>query len=78
MNPEALAQELDREPFVPLRIHLADGRNIDVRNPGLCFISRLSLYVFAAKPRKSLAEDVQLISLRGIVSVEQLAPSEGA
>jgi hypothetical protein len=78
MNPEALARELDREPFVPLRIHLADGRNIDVRNPGLCFISRLSLYIFAAKPRKSLAEDVQLISLRGIVSVEQLAPSEAA
>jgi hypothetical protein len=78
MNPEALAQELDREPFVPLRIHLADGRNIDVRNPGLCFIARLSLYVFAAKPRNSLSQDVQLISLRGIVSMEQLAPSEAA
>jgi hypothetical protein len=78
MNPESLSRELDREPFVPLRIHLADGRSVEIRNPGLCFIARLSLYVFAAKPHKSLAEDVQLISLRGIVSVETIAPSEAA
>lgn len=78
MNPESLAQELNRDPFIPLRIHLADGRNIEIRNPGLCFIARLSLYVFAAKPHNALAEDVQVISLRGIVSVETLAPSEAA
>ena len=78
MNPVALAHELNREPFIPLRIHLADGRNIEVRNPGLCFINRLSLYVFSATPRNALVEDMQLISLRGIVSVEQLPPSQAA
>jgi hypothetical protein len=77
-NPETLALELDRSPFIPLRIHLTDGRTADIRNPGLCFIARLALYVFAAKPRTSLAEDVQVISLRGIVSVETLARSEAA
>lgn len=78
MNTETLARELDRDPFVPLRIHLADGRQIDIRNPGLCFIARLSLYVFAAKPRHALAEDVEVISLRGIVSVETVPPSRAA
>jgi hypothetical protein len=78
MNPETLAQELNRDPFIPLRIHLADGRKIEIRNPGLCFVARLSLYVFAAKPHDALAEDVQVISLRGIVSVETLAPLEAA
>jgi hypothetical protein len=78
MNPESLAKELDREPFIPLRLHLADGRTIDVLDPGLCFIARLSLYIFAAKPRASLAEDVQLISLRRIVSVESIAPQQAA
>ena len=76
MNPESLAKELDRDPFIPLRIHLADGRSVEIHNPGLCFIARLSLYVFAAKPRHALAEDVQLISLRGIISVETLPPAE--
>lgn len=78
MDPEALAHELDRDPFIPLRIHLTDGRNIEVRDPGLCFIARLSLYVFTAKPHKSLAEDVQVISLRRIESVETLRPSQAA
>jgi hypothetical protein len=78
MNPETLAKELNREPFIPLRIHLADGRHVDILNPGLCFIVRLSLYVFAGKPRNTLAEDVEIISLRGIVSVETLPPSQAA
>ena len=76
MNPETLAQELDRDPFIPLRIRLSDGRNIDIRNPGLCFIARVSLYIFAGKLHSTLAEDVQVISLRGIISVETIAPSE--
>jgi hypothetical protein len=78
MNPETLAKEFDRDPFIPLRIHLADGRHVDVMNPGLCFIARLSLYVFAGRPRHTLAEDVQLISLRRIISVETLSPSQAA
>jgi hypothetical protein len=78
MNPDSLAQELNRDPFIPLRIHLADGRSIEILNPGLCFIARLSLYIFAAKPHDALAEDVHVISLRGIVSVETLPPSQAA
>jgi hypothetical protein len=72
MNPETLAAELNKEPFLPLRIHLSDGRTVDILNPGLCFIARLALYAFRAKPREALAEDVQVISLRHIVSVEAL------
>jgi hypothetical protein len=78
MNPETLRLELNRDPFIPLRIHLVDGRTIEIRNPGLCFIARLSLYVFAARPHDALAEDVNVISLRGIVSVETLPPSAAA
>jgi len=76
MNPEALAKELNRDPFIPLRVRMVDGRHLDVVNPGLCLIARLALYVFAGKPHDALAEDVQIISLRGIVSVETLAPTQ--
>ncbi len=56
MNPETLAAELDREPFIPLRLHLSDGRTLEVRNPGLCYIARLALYLFRAdRPRSALA-----------------------
>ena len=75
MNPETLASELNREPFLPLRLHLSDQRSIDVLNPGLCFIARLALYCFRAKPHDALADDVQVISLRHIISVETLTPA---
>ena len=75
MNPDALASELNRDPFIPLRLHLSDGRTIDISNPGLCFIARMALYAFRAKPNDALAEDLQVISLRPIASIETLAPA---
>jgi hypothetical protein len=75
MTPEVLASELNREPFLPIRVHLSDGRALDILNPGLCFIARLAVYVFAAKPPDALAEDVQVVSLRHIVSVETVSPA---
>ena len=76
MTPEVLASELNREPFLPIRVHLSDGRALDILNPGLCFIARLAVYVFAAKPPDALAEDVQVVSLRHIVSVETVSPAQ--
>ena len=73
MNPETLAAELNREPFLPLRLHLTDGRTLEVMNPGLCFIARLALYAFRPGRRHALiADDVQVVSLRHIVSIETI------
>lgn len=75
MMPDALDAELSREPFVPLRLFLDDGRTIVVRNPGLCYINRGSVYIARVdRPRSRLAADLDLISLRHIVSVEQIEP----
>ena len=38
MPPEALAEMLHAQPFRPFRIHLATGRQLDVRHPD--FLSR--------------------------------------
>jgi hypothetical protein len=76
MNPETLAQELNRDPFIPLRLRLSGGRAFDIANPGLSFIARLALYAFRAKPHQTLADDVEVISLRHIVSIETMAPSQ--
>lgn len=78
MSPQSLAQELNREPFIPLRLWVADGRSFEIPNPGLCFIARLARYAFRAKPRSALAEDVEIISLRHIVSVETIDSGDNA
>jgi hypothetical protein len=75
VNPETLAHKLNREPFLPLRLRLSDGRTLEILNPGLCFIAKLALYLFRAKPHDALAEDVMVVSLRHIVSVETMAPA---
>lgn len=75
MRPETLAHELEREPFIPLRLRLSDDRTLDIMNPGHCFIARLALYAFRGKPRHTVAEDVEVISLRHIVSFETLESS---
>jgi hypothetical protein len=33
MTSEDVKQELERDPFVPLRLHLASGKTIDVPYP---------------------------------------------
>ena len=73
MHPEAIDQELSREPFVPIRLHLTDGSTFDIYNPGLSFIARLALYVARSdRPHSRIMDDFRLISLRHIVSVELL------
>ena len=74
MNPEQLNEQLSREPYVPLRLHLSDGDAVDITNPGLAFINGPALYVFRTdRPNSHLADDHRLIALRHIVQVEQIA-----
>jgi hypothetical protein len=71
MNPETVAAELEREPFVPLRFNLSDGRAIDIQDPGPWHIARLALCIFrVGRVHRALAEDVTVICLGHIVSIE--------
>jgi hypothetical protein len=73
MMPDAVNAELSREPFVPLRFFLSDGRTLVIRNPGLTFINRGALYVARIdRPNSRLADDLDVISLRHIVSIGQV------
>ena len=73
MNPEALLAELEREPFVPIRLNLTGGSKVEIQNPGLSFINNLALYLARIdRPNSRLAADFRLISLRHIVSIEQI------
>lgn len=79
MNPEALISELNREPFIPLRLFLSDGRTVEIFDPIEAMVSNLSVYLFKVRrDARSAADDTRLISLRRIVSVEQITPSAKA
>jgi hypothetical protein len=75
MLSSALNDELTREPFLGLRLFLADGRTIEILNPGLCFINHGALYAARVdRPGSRIAADLDLISLRHIVSIEHIEP----
>lgn len=73
MTAEAIDQELTRDPFVPVRLHLSDGGTVDIHNPGLAFIARMAVYVARTdRPHSRIMDDFRLISIRHIVSLELL------
>ncbi len=45
MRPQDIYNWLRREPFVPFRISLSNGRQFDIRNPGMVLVGRSELVV---------------------------------
>jgi hypothetical protein len=45
MEKEAVRRELTRDPFIPIRLHLTDGRTFDVPVPGVAHMMAYGLLV---------------------------------
>ena len=76
MTAEALQEKLERDPFSPIRLRLTDGRAIEMTNPDVAFISHQSVYIFKIKRKGGkVADQSFLISLRHIVSIEDMEPA---
>lgn len=79
MTSEDIKQELDRDPFIPLRLHLASRKTIDIRYSGTAWTRQNTLLVvhpLAAGTHEIGNYDV--IALRLIERVEQLKESSAA
>ena len=74
LNPESLRAELNRQPFVPLRIHLTDGKMYDIRHPEMAIITSREVYVGREEtsPGSGVAKGCDLVSLLHVVRVEQV------
>ena len=73
MDPNHVHEELFREPFTPLRLHLSDGRQFDIRNPDEAVVSGQSLYVFKLRrDQRRMSDDTRLINMVQIVSIERV------
>jgi len=71
MTPEALRAELRRQPFIPLRIFLTDGKTYEVRHPEMVMVKRREIYVGTeTAPGSGVAAECDLVSLLHVVRVE--------
>ena len=78
MRPEDVHAWLRRDPFVPFRIHLSNGRTFEDRHPELVMVGRTSLVIGDRDPDFAIPvfDAVNLhVALMHINHIEPLAPS---
>jgi hypothetical protein len=79
MTNEDIRQELDREPFVPLRLHLASGKTIGVEYANSAFLRQNTLLIVHRLARDTHAiGDYDVVSLRLIERIETLGEGNGS
>ena len=76
MTSEDLRQELDRDLFVPLRLHLSSGKTMEIEYPDSAFLRQNTLLVVhRIRPRTHEIGNYDVVALRLIERVETLATS---
>jgi hypothetical protein len=74
MTTEDIAQELERQPYVPLRLHLSSGQVIDLPFPHTGWIRQNALLVVHPLERGTQRiGNYDVIALRLIERIEQMA-----
>jgi hypothetical protein len=73
MKEEQIKEELDAEPFVPLRLHLVSGKTLDVlrSDAAMPLRDRLLLFRNLAKDGRA-AEGYDIVGYQSIERIEQL------
>ena len=73
MRAEEMMQLLRRRPFAPLRIHLTDGTQYDIRHPDNVLVLRQAIDIgMQPDPASGVLERVERCSLLHVVRVEDL------
>ena len=77
MGQDDLIKVRKDAPFRPFRIHLSDGRSLEVRHSELVLVGRRTAYVFFPSPHRPppTFDDYQVVALRQITTLEPLEPS---
>ena len=79
MTSGDIRQELERDSFVPLRLHLSSGKTIDIQYPGTAWIRQNTLLI--VHPLRRGTQEIggyDVAALRLIERIEQLRESSAA
>ncbi len=81
MHPDEIVAALRREPFLPFRLHVADGSSYDIRHPELLWVTARTAYVGLPSDAPGLVpERAVTIALGHVSRLEELpipAPGNG-
>jgi len=71
MTSEDIRSELDKDPFVPFRIHLVSGKTVDVMMSSAGWFLQNAVLILH-NPRIGQDADYDMVALRNIERIEQL------
>jgi len=71
MRPEELRKFLKETPFRPIRLHLSNGRKVDIKHPDMAIVSR-SLVAVGEGGRGGVADHLIHFNLLHIVEIEPI------
>jgi hypothetical protein len=73
MTQHDLLEWTRRQPFIPFRLHVLDGRTFDIRHSEMCMpTSSIVVIGLPRDPAQPIAERSEFISLEYIVRIEPL------
>jgi len=72
MTETELIDELEKEPFMPFRLHLVSGKTLDVRAPGLAHPLRNALLILRNPAGSVRSEGYDVVGYANIERIEQL------
>jgi len=79
MTTDDVKEELDREPFVPLRLHLSSRAKIDVEHANSAFVRQNTLLVVhRLAPNTSAIGDYDVVALPLIERITTMERTNGA
>ena len=75
MNPQEINKLLRAIPFVPFRVHMSDGKHLDIKHPELAMVTRNRLIVGRPvdDPRMEIPDEADWISALHILRLEPFA-----
>ena len=79
MSPESLRQMLERQPFLPFRLHLSDGRHFVISRPKLVFIGgSVTVIGIVRDVASEFFDEPVIVANRHITSLEPIVEAATA
>jgi hypothetical protein len=76
MGAKELLEMIRRQPFIPLRLHMTDGRKFEVHHPDQLMVLK-SVFVIPVG-NGTLPDRAEYCSLLHLVRVEELSPASAS
>lgn len=72
MKPEELIEVLAEQPFVPLRLHMSNGRTHEIRHPEMAIVGE-EVVALGIPQEESERPRIRLVSISHINEIEHLS-----